>query len=156
MKLMLKSVGLELGVVALCAWQSASLLTAWRHSPFDRMCWLSFLIWLLPVAVYLASPSRIKNTSMANTVLALSFVISGKIFDFNILMHIAMALSLSTFLPTKKCRVIWLVAALAWMPLLGWLARDLPMNAVAGLRLFIASAAAVLLIYQPIPKAQLE
>ena len=153
MKSLLKSYGLEMGVVALCAWQSSSLLTAWWHSPFDRLGWLSFIIWMLPAALRFAGHSAIRSGSPTITVLALLFVIAGRIFDLHIMMQAALALSLSAFVAPSGRRMVWVLAAIAWMPLLGWLARDLPVNAVAGLRLFIASAATAILISQPISKA---
>ena len=31
----------EWAILAFCAWRSADLLNAWRHSPYDRLGWLA-------------------------------------------------------------------------------------------------------------------
>lgn len=132
--------GLELAVAAFCAWQAAGVLTAWQHSPFDRLGWLSFLIWLAPLGgAWRERPPR-RETALILPVLALGLAVAGRLLELNALNYGALAVALTALLPGTARRGLWLASALAWMPLLGWMARDLPPGWVAMLRLLLAAA----------------
>lgn len=143
--------GLELAIAAFCAWQASDLLTAWRHSPFDRLGWLSFAIWMAPSVVIPVSPSELKPDSTLSSVLALATLLVGRVLDLNALLCVALALSLSAFVPTSPRKMFWLAGAVAWMPVLGWLAHDLPTIAVSSIRLVTAAAAGAILLLRRAP-----
>lgn len=140
MKQVLRTAGLELAVAGFCAWQASDLLAAWRHSPFDRCGWLSFMIWLTPVVIGMIRGSPTVTDTTLFTWLALIAVLGGRLLDLNALLCGALALSLAGFVPPGTRRIVWLVGALAWMPALGWLAHNYPINLVATARLIFAVA----------------
>jgi hypothetical protein len=140
MKHLLKTAGLELAVATFCAWQASDLLAAWRHSPFDRWGWLSFLIWSAPVVLGIINPARSVGGSTLFTVFALITSLGGRLLNLNAVLYFALAFSLAGFVPSGARRIVWLVGALAWMPAFGWLAHDFPIYLVAALRLLFATA----------------
>ena len=135
-----KAVGLELAVFAFCAWQAADLITAWRHSPFDRLGWLSFAIWLLPLGfVWFWGPAT-PTGSLPLTAAALVTSLAGRVLDMHLIICGALALAGAALAPAGPRRFIWLIGALCWMPVTGWLLHSLPASAVAALRLSLALA----------------
>jgi len=140
----------ELAVIAFCGWQAADLLTTWRHSPFDRWGWLGFAIWLAPVGVSLVRRLPRTDASLPWSGMALALAVFGRLLDFNALLCVALAVALAAKVPSSPHKWFWLAGALAWMPLLGWVAHDLPIAVVASIRLlFATTASAALLIPRP-------
>ena len=140
---------LELAVAAFCAWQASALLTAWRHSPLDRLGWLTFLVWLAPVFNNLAKSRTTKPQLPLFSVAALALTVAGRLLDLNALLCAALAISLTALLLPSPRGVVWLAGALAWMPAFGWLAHALPVNAVAASRLILATVASGWLLLPP-------
>lgn len=148
------------GVVVLCAWQALPpLVNAWRHSPFDRLGWIAFLLWLIPVgAVFLrprsaglrtgedaAAPASLPGRRPALRVLswiALIIVVLAVVVDMNALRYVALALALGAWMPRRAWAWVWLVLALAWMPALGWLGAGLKASGVNVLRVLLGALAA--------------
>ena len=149
MKPTLKTQGLELAVAAFCAWQAAELLNAWRHSPFDRLGWLSFLIWLIPVAICFIRHNSPATDSVFFIILALIMAVIGRLLEVNALMGIALAFSLAGFVPSSMQRMFWLAGAISWMPALGWLAHNLPVYMVVATRLLLVVATTLPLLLAP-------
>ena len=150
MKRFLANNGLEVAVACFCAWQASDLLTAWRHAPLDRLGWLAFAIWSAPVAVGMLFSPEAKSNSVAASVIALVLGFTGRLLDVNGLLCIALALALSAFVQGGPRKLLWLAGGVAWMPVLGWLARDASSNAIVCLRLATSAAAsAVLLLSLP-------
>ncbi|MEI6779585.1 MAG: hypothetical protein WCQ21_01585 [Verrucomicrobiota bacterium] len=168
----------EWGVLAFCAWQSADLLTAWRHSPFDRLGWLALVLWLTPtlagalpkaerrpksegrnpnrprprVSVFgyrisaFFRPSTSSGFGLQNYLawLGLLICLAGMLTNLHVLNHVALALAGAAVTPRFAFRWLWLGLALAWMPVLGWLLRELPASGVAPIRLGLAALAAAI------------
>ena len=141
MKFCLKNRGLELAVIAFCAWRAADLLDAWRHSPYDQWGWLSFLIWVIPAIFGLFNPITTSGNSTGFTIIALGATVAGRLSDLNFLSYFALAISMAGFVPSGARRIFWLVGALAWMPALGWLANGFSAYLVLAIRLLLAMAA---------------
>jgi hypothetical protein len=142
----MKSRRLELAVIGFCAWQASSLLTAWRHSPFDRLGWLSFAIWLAAAVVAVVRhPTRPENSTLL-AFAAVALALLGRLLDLNALLSGALALSVCSLVPGSGRRLLWLAGAISWMPALGWLAHGFPSLAVAGARVLLALAAAAVLL----------
>lgn len=137
---------LELGVIAFCAWQASSLLTAWRHSPFDRLGWLSFALWLTAAVVAAVKNPKRPGDSTLLAFAALALALLGRLLDLNALLSGALALSVCSLVPGSWRRLLWLAGAIAWMPALGWLAHGFPSVAVAAGRVLLGLAAAAVLL----------
>ncbi len=153
MKRWLTTHGLELAVAAFCGWQAAGLLTAWQHSPFDHLGWLSFLIWLAPLGGAWRERTPCRETALILPMLALGLAVAGRLLELNALNYGALAVALTALLPGAARRSLWLASALAWMPLLGWVARDFPPGAVSMLRLLVAAAGSAA-CFLTVPKIQ--
>ena len=181
----------EWGVLAFCAWQSADLLTAWRHSPFDRLGWLALVLWLTPTLAGALpkaegrkkaeirrskaerrpkyegrNPNRPRPrvSGFGNRIwaffrrstssgfglqnylawLGLLICLAGMLTNLHVLNHVALALAGAAVTPRFAFRWLWLGLALAWMPVLGWLLRELPASGVAPIRLGLAALAAAI------------
>ena len=137
----------EWGVLAFCAWQSSNLVTGWRHSPFDRLEWLALGIWLAPtlasVGGFLAAgPAGKRGIWLAW--LALAACLAGILTDMHFLKHGALALACAAVTPPFRFDIAWLALAVAWMPALGWIVRGVPASGVVGIRLALASLAALI------------
>ncbi len=136
----LKAVGLELAVLMFCAWQAADLITAWRHSPFDRLGWLSFAVWLLPIGFGLFRGTTLPTGSLPLTAAALVVCLVGRVLDMHLIICGALALAGAALAPAGPRRFLWLIGALCWMPVTGWLLHSFPASAVAAFRLSLALA----------------
>jgi hypothetical protein len=132
-------------VLGFCAWQSRDLLVAWRHAPFDRADPVAFAIWLVPVAFAWAH-GRINGLANSTWLLvAAAASLLGAITDLHLLPQLALAFALASFLPANTSILPWLLAAVAWMPVLGWgsSAVGLGWPAVTAVRLLLALPAAI-------------
>lgn len=138
--------GLEMAIVCFCAWQASDLLIAWRHSPYDRLGWVSFAIWLAPPIIGFLRSHEGKSHSLLPSVVAMFALVLGRVLDLNALHCMALAAALSAFVPTRPWKRLWLSGSVAWMPVLGWLAHDLSANAVSVIRLTTATVASLVLL----------
>lgn len=139
--------GSEWGVLGFCVWQAADLVTAWRHSPFDRLGWLALGIWLAPTLVsafrYRAvEPLPLKRRDALLCWLALLVCLIGILTDMHCLKHAALALACAAITPAFRFWGLWFALSLAWMPALGWLLGGIPSLGVASVRLGLAAIAA--------------
>ena len=114
---------LEMVLLAYCGWRSAGLVGAWLDSPFDRLGWLAFLIWLLPLAVQWRGrnlwphQSEARKLWLMGTGLALTFL--GDLVDINFSHHLGLVLVLMSFAP-RRCTALWGASLIAWLPASGW------------------------------------
>ena len=137
----------EWGVLAFCAWQSSNLVTGWRYSPFDRLEWLALGIWMAPTlasaAGFLpAGPAGKRGVYLAW--LALVACLAGILTDMHFLKHGALALACAAVTTPSRFEIAWIALAVAWMPALGWIVRGVPASGVVGIRLALASLAALI------------
>jgi len=147
MKVRFPNLGAEWAVLGFCAWQASDLLTAWRHSPFDRWGWLAFGIWLAPTLAaafgfHAPRPTTPRTPRLAW--LALAVGLAGVLTDMHFLKHGALALACAAVTPFCGLGSLWLVLSLAWMPALGWLLGGLSVFGVASTRLALAALAALM------------
>ena len=137
----------EWGVLAFCAWQAGDLLTAWRNSPFDHLGWLALGFWLVPTLVSAWQfRARLPKTrrSVYFAWFGLAFCLAGIVTDMHFLKHGALALACAAITPQFRLGTLWLILALAWIPVLGWSLAGLPAFGVAWLRLTLAAVAALI------------
>lgn len=132
-----------LAVPLFCAWQARDLITAWQHSPHDRLGWLALLVWLAPVARRVAGKARGK----ARAELAASFILMGaaigcglasELTELHFLGHVALALAMAGWLKNSWRSLLWLAAAVAWMPVFGWWLAPVSGALILPLRLALA------------------
>ncbi|MEI7730734.1 MAG: hypothetical protein WCO56_14265 [Verrucomicrobiota bacterium] len=144
------NVRVEWAVAAFCAWRASDLLLAWRHSPFDRLGWLAFILWLTPLLIAVfrsesnAGAERIPRPAVWLTWLVLAISLLSVMLDIHLLGHLALAGAVWLLLPTFPNRLIWLGLSLCWMPLLGSLAQNATPSGVLGLRIALAALAVFL------------
>lgn len=136
---------ISLGVVAYCGWQSLDLLGAWRTSPFERFGWVALLLWLVPIFAGYASKAAMAGVPNSNPVLlwlglGLSFV--GTIGEANALHYAGLACALAGTLPWSWKQFPWLLSAIAWMPVFGYLVSHQFPKLVLPARLVLAALVA--------------
>lgn len=134
-------------IVLFCTGHSASILQAWRHSPFDKLGWMAFLVWLGPLLLGLGgyratSGPKETDSSLTPWLLgsALILVVAGIVSSLNALKYAALACSLVGLLRWNAWNLVWLVAAVSWMPWLGWVGGGMGSHTLPGLRLAVAAA----------------
>lgn len=132
-----------LAAVLFCACQCHDLPNAWAHSPFDHLGWLAFMLWIFPL-VLAALSEKIRRVSDGLLIGAAVFSLLGVAADFNLLLHVGLAVSLIAFMPGRRAFFIpWACAAVAWMPVLGWLCSPLGTHSIGLIRIATAGAAAL-------------
>lgn len=139
-----------LAILAFCAWQAADLVVAWRHSPFDRLGWVAFLIWLAPVALERVRDLGSREPALSLLLAALVLAFAGRLLDINAPRALALACAIVAFVAPAGPRWLWAIAAVAWMPVMGWVLRDLPPVAVGFLRCLVASGGLAAWFYRPV------
>jgi len=145
---------LALAITGFCLWQSSDLFSAWRHSPFDRLGDLAFLVWTIPLLWSLKTPPTAFPLGLGTLALAVCFL--GGLGSLNALKYIGLALALVSLAGRASQRPwFWLGASIAWMPSLGYLLQialgrsSLNLSwAIAAVRLGLASAAAAWMILE--------
>ena len=150
--------GVETAVTAFAAWQSSDLIAGWRHAPLDRWGWLALLIWIAPV------PWAARTTGGRRTLwpfgLALGITLAGTLGSLNAACYAGLALAIAAWAGMNPVsgRGIWWAASLSWMPVLGWLGKDLGGSTLPMLRLLLAAAgaASLFLLGQPRPLRSLR
>jgi hypothetical protein len=142
----------ELAVVAFCAWQARDLLAAWQYSATDRLAWCALLIWCLPTLYCWfrtevdAQPGlAAKPNGSASFWLMTAALVSttlGQLGGIHTLQHFGLATALVALArPSWVTTLPWLIGAVSWMPLLGWLTQaSSPANLIP-LRFALAAAA---------------
>lgn len=164
-------------ILAFALWRSLPLLDAWRHSPLDRFGWVAFALWFLPIVILLLRPlprdsepsgmpslpaARLPTFLLAAGLLA---TLLGTLGAFNAASYLGLALVgtalalQATPSPGSSCTpwiqpAVWAATALSWMPVLSWLARDLPVPALASLRVVAALGGSFLLLHSALQPAR--
>ena len=114
------------------------LADAWQHAPYDRMGPVAAILWILAAVALPHAPVP------ARWLLVVAWLASliGVVGSLNVARHLAVVGAMAAWLPSLPLRLSLAVAALAWMPALGWALSGWSPFAVNALRL--AAAAAVL------------
>ena len=126
--------------VAWSAWSARDVAAAWRHAPFDRLGWAAWLIWFLPALVFAVRDGAFRTGWW---IAALGGLLAGMMADVNAVKYAAFALAVSALLPERGLwGLVWLAAAVAWMPVLGWSlgACGASVSVVPAVRLAVAAA----------------
>ena len=139
----LNQIRVEWLVAAFCAWHAADLLHAWRNSPYDRLGWLALSIWAGPAA-RAAWRSAGSARDFKLTIASLALALIGVLGDLNFLVYWGLAGSIGSLAGVAGRGWLWLVLAVCWMPVFGWVGSQLhlPAAPVNLLRLVVALAAA--------------
>lgn len=134
---------LESALLVYAGWSCRNLLTSWFTNPFDRLGWIAFALWLLPLGVVrhgglLPAGSGARRPWFLG--LGLALVALGDVGELNACQHAGLALILIGFAP-RRGRAVWALSAAAWMPPLGWVASrfGLDPGAMAVARVTIAT-----------------
>lgn len=102
-------------VILYCALSAYPLFQAWIHSPFEKLSFIAFLLWLFPLTI--------KHTSRPSTLMligAIAATLLGTIGELNTLKYLGLALAIGSFAPWCIPMPLWLLSAATWMPLFGW------------------------------------
>lgn len=131
-----------LAILLYCLISSFPLFEAWWNSPFEKLSWIAFLVWIAPLTIQRAS-----EPSFILLAFAVGATLLGTIGSLNTLKYIGLGFSLASFAPRGWAFPIWLIAAITWMPLYGWLSAHFFPSVSVPLKLgvvFLASAALAL------------
>lgn len=132
-------------ILAFAGWQASDLLAAWRHSPLDRLGGVAFLVWALPVPLALATGRRPFEPRVGPWLLGASVPLAllSAVLSLNLAAHVALALAIAAFAGWTPRHVLWLAAAICWMPVFTWLGKQWPPSALAASRVAVALLAAL-------------
>jgi hypothetical protein len=134
-------------VLVLAAWDSRAIVPAWMHSPLDKFGWVALMLWV-GAAIWFWSQGRSQGEGRAFWIgLSMLFLAGGAVSGLNTLGYIAFALAVAA-LPGWSWKTLgWFLCSLSWMPPLSWAANALPIPMLLGLRLALAVAGAVILLF---------
>ena len=127
----------ELAILAFAAWQSHDLINAWQHSPHDRFAWLALLVWLMPLVIQIVCGEKISASPFMMGAAIISGTL-GELTELHFFGHIALALAFAAWFRISWRSLLWLAAAVAWMPVLGWWLANFSGSLVLVLRLALA------------------
>ncbi|VFQ46484.1 hypothetical protein [Desulfoluna butyratoxydans] len=142
----------EATVFAYCLWHARDLLAAWQRSPHDRLGWLALFIWGLPILCrgrHLEKGRPLGQPHLLALGLFLSFI--GELGSLNLLNHLGLASALAGLVGLTPRQLPWVVAAISWMPLLGWVGSHLFPFMVLPMRLALATAGTGFFFLSPAP-----
>ena len=139
----LRAVGMA--VFGLAVWDSRALLSAWLHSPLDRLGWLALFLWVSPV-VWLSWNQRNLGVGrlwyICGSLAALAF---GAISSMNSFGYLALAAIISAVPGFSIYSVLWFLTAASWMPAFSWAANTVPLPVLIVGRVLMAGTGAFLL-----------
>lgn len=139
---------LEIVVVLYCGWQSYSLFQSWGVFSTEYYSWIPFLIWCLPLLIYLFLPSFCipkEDTSYPLLATAIAFSFLGTIGSLNTLHYFSFAIALAAIPPPTYWKLIWIILAISWMPGFGWYATYHLQNLTLLFRILLAAGTAALM-----------
>ncbi|MEI8341156.1 MAG: hypothetical protein WCH43_06420 [Verrucomicrobiota bacterium] len=146
MKYLTQSRMAGIAVTLYTGWISRDVVAAWIHSPFDRMGFPAFLVWFAPVVLLQWFPRvRQRNGFDAGFLIGLGLSLAGVALNLNLIKYAGLAFVISGFLPRDVALMVWLPAALSWMPVLGWALSSAGTLGVGLLRLVLAVGSALFL-----------
>ena len=122
------------GLVGFAASFCGDLLPAWLQDPFARTGWVSFVFW---VGIVCFSTFRKKMDPIQSS-LDWFFLIATTALcvmtEFTFLAHVALAIAISGFLPSRFLQGLALLTAASWFPVAGWVGHYLLQVNIDGLR----------------------
>ena len=135
----------EWAVTAFALWRSTVLLEGWRHAPLERAAWVMFLVWLVPLSVFVvrewtASSKAESARPIWPFIPALLLTLVGTLGSLNALCYVGLAFALVGLTGWSWWHWLWLATAVSWMPVFGWLAQGLGLNLLFVVRLAVAVA----------------
>lgn len=107
-----------------CAFTSRALFYYWFTFHLEKWSPLLFLIWLSPVIFYQVNTWRLSQEYRWNAwgiYLALIFTLIGIFGSLNTACYFGLACLFLSLLPFHFGWVIWLLASVSWMPVIGWI-----------------------------------
>lgn len=136
----------EITLVAYGAWVTRGLWETWIWTPYDRLGWLAFFLWLLPVLWPGAAAWRGALSLWTRRLVlgaAVGFFLLGAAADINALHHAGLAAVIVSF-ARRPGYVFWAAGAIAWMPAAGWFGSRLGLDPAqfAVCRVLVAALAA--------------
>lgn len=116
---------LELAILVYAGWRCHTLFDTWFTNPFDRLGWLAFALWILPIGIHaqrtglpFAGSGRLRPWLLGGGV---ALICLGDVGTLNAIKYGGVALIFMGFAP-RPGRWLWALTAVAWMPALGWVA----------------------------------
>jgi len=126
------------GLILIALWLSSPVIEHWLNSPYERLGLPAFCLWLLAAkGRYRFGADHETSFAIAGTLLGLA----GVAVDVNLLIQMASAVVLASFVDGVGFAVLWLLCAASWMPAFGYLLShlDLSVISVNALRVLLAT-----------------
>ena len=134
-----------------CAWQSLGLIQAWMKSPYDRLGWLAFTIWCLPVLIFWFRQRQNPNPSPQGNPLFMGLglisVFIGSAGSLHALEYIGLSFAIAGLIPFSWVDILWVGSALSWMPAFGWLSGRFFPECAHIVRILVAIIPTGILVY---------
>lgn len=124
-----------LAIAAYAIWSSRSLYAFWRDDPYGYTGWIALAIWLLPL---LARPIRQARGSDVLLVAGLVLTLLGHVVEIHALHYAGLALIVGSAASWNAGTAVWILGAVSWMPVLGYLAKAAPSSVVCIGRIVLA------------------
>lgn len=136
---------LELAILGYAGWRCRTLFSTWFTNPYDRLGWLAFAVWILPLGLDEGGAPRAAGSGARRPWylgLGLLLIAFGDLGRLNAAQYVGLALIVIGFAPRHR-RGLWGLAAIAWMPPLGWVASryGIHPDAAGMVRVVVAMAA---------------
>jgi len=159
---------LELAILVYAGSRCHTLFDTWFTNPFDRLGWLAFALWILPIGIHaqstglpFAGSGRLRPWLLGAGV---GLICLGDVGTLNAIKYVGLALIFVGFAP-RAGRWLWALTAVAWMPALGWVASRFGLDpdaaglgrsalALAGSGWMLVSTGRIRGTVTPAPKAQ--
>ena len=125
-------------------------MMAQTRGPGSKAPCLHSAFCILHSALQPLPPSQPTRRGLPLAWLGLLTCLAGMLTDLHVLNYVALALACAAVTPCFPFRGLWLVLALAWMPVLGWLLGSLSGSGVALIRLGLAVLAAAIGFAHPL------
>jgi hypothetical protein len=112
-------------IIIYCGWNASDLVTLGKIARLDRLDWIFFLIWFIPIPFYwfFADPNHKEGFSKNNFLLITAIAISllGLLGSLHVMTHFALAMAFTALIPWFWQKWIWIACAISWMPSIAWL-----------------------------------
>lgn len=130
----LHGLALPLAVLALAAWNAVPpLIGAWRDDLYARGALPAFGIWLaVPVWLFFRKRPFAVHPCFFWLVLALLFSMAGSMTGLRVLHHLSLTVAVPGLVGLRIGGIATALAALAWLPVTGWLLSHYIAGGLAG------------------------
>jgi len=151
----MRKYALKLSILGYCVWHSADLLGAWSSNSAERIAWVSFCVWVLPVLPLKRFASS-RGDAPQNVLLGVAVLLTflGQLTWLNCLQHLGLALAVVGWKQPIVGQRLWIISSALWMPAVGWLSSGTLGGSEALARVILSAALVAWLLFLNGPRRE--